>query len=149
MAGVTGGTAAGWGRMLGRREARAHAPTGSLAPPQCRRLPARRWLAGEVRLLSSGASPISPEVFDFLRICFGATGECLPRCLQICFWGNHRKLLAAQHARCPTPTSATLLPLFPCRSTGGLRHDRNQLPHLHDAAGRPQDRPRGTALPRL
>ena len=30
--------------------------------------------AGEVRLLSSGASPISPEVFDFLRICFSATG---------------------------------------------------------------------------
>lgn len=30
--------------------------------------------AGEVRLLSSGASPISAEVFDFMRICFGATG---------------------------------------------------------------------------
>ncbi|KAL4422662.1 hypothetical protein ABPG75_008859 [Micractinium tetrahymenae] len=30
-------------------------------------------VGGEVRLLSSGASPISPEVFDFMRICFGAT----------------------------------------------------------------------------
>lgn len=35
----------------------------------------RTACAGEVRLLSSGASPISPEVFDFMRICFGATGE--------------------------------------------------------------------------
>lgn len=26
---------------------------------------------GEVKLLVSGASPISKEVFDFLRICFG------------------------------------------------------------------------------
>ncbi|EFN52377.1 hypothetical protein CHLNCDRAFT_32504 [Chlorella variabilis] len=30
-------------------------------------------VGGEVRLLTSGASPISPDVFDFLRICFGAT----------------------------------------------------------------------------
>jgi len=30
------------------------------------------FFAGHVRLLSSGASPISPEVFTFLRICFGA-----------------------------------------------------------------------------
>ncbi|KAL4852872.1 Long chain acyl-CoA synthetase 7 [Chlorella vulgaris] len=29
-------------------------------------------VGGEVRLLTSGASPISAEVFDFLRICFGA-----------------------------------------------------------------------------
>ena len=29
--------------------------------------------AGEVRYLTSGASPISPEVFEFLRICFSAT----------------------------------------------------------------------------
>lgn len=30
-------------------------------------------VGGEVRLLTSGASPISPDVFDFMRICFGAT----------------------------------------------------------------------------
>ena len=29
--------------------------------------------AGQVRLMTTGASPISEEVFDFLRICFGAT----------------------------------------------------------------------------
>ena len=29
--------------------------------------------AGEVRLMTTGASPISAEVMDFLRICFGAT----------------------------------------------------------------------------
>ena len=29
--------------------------------------------AGQVRLMTTGASPISPEVLDFLRICFGAT----------------------------------------------------------------------------
>ena len=29
--------------------------------------------AGHVRLMTTGASPISEEVFDFLRICFGAT----------------------------------------------------------------------------
>jgi long-chain acyl-CoA synthetase len=34
-------------------------------------------VGGEVRLLSSGASPISAEVFDFMRICFGATGADL------------------------------------------------------------------------
>ena len=31
----------------------------------------RAKLGGEVTMLSSGASPISPGVFDFLRICFG------------------------------------------------------------------------------
>jgi long-chain acyl-CoA synthetase len=31
----------------------------------------RARLGGEVKLLTSGASPISPEVFTFLRICFG------------------------------------------------------------------------------
>lgn len=30
-------------------------------------------LAGEIRFMSTGASPISTEVFEFLRICFGAT----------------------------------------------------------------------------
>ena len=30
-------------------------------------------MAGEVRLMTTGASPISAEVMDFLRICFGAT----------------------------------------------------------------------------
>lgn len=30
-------------------------------------------LGGHVRLMTTGASPISEEVFDFLRICFGAT----------------------------------------------------------------------------
>ena len=30
-------------------------------------------LAGEVKLMSTGASPISTEVFEFLRVCFGAT----------------------------------------------------------------------------
>ena len=29
--------------------------------------------SGQVRLMTTGASPISEEVFDFLRICFGAT----------------------------------------------------------------------------
>ena len=29
--------------------------------------------AGQVKLMTTGASPISEEVFDFLRICFGAT----------------------------------------------------------------------------
>ncbi len=29
--------------------------------------------AGHVRVMTTGASPISEEVFDFLRICFGAT----------------------------------------------------------------------------
>ena len=32
----------------------------------------RAKLGGQVRLLSSGASPISAEVFTFLRVCFGA-----------------------------------------------------------------------------
>lgn len=32
----------------------------------------RAKLGGQVRLLSSGASPISSEVFTFLRVCFGA-----------------------------------------------------------------------------
>lgn len=32
----------------------------------------RAKVGGQVRVLSSGASPISPDVFDFLRICFGA-----------------------------------------------------------------------------
>jgi len=31
----------------------------------------RAKLGGEVQMMSSGASPISPEVFLFLRICFG------------------------------------------------------------------------------
>lgn len=31
----------------------------------------RAKLGGQVTLLSSGASPISSEVFTFLRICFG------------------------------------------------------------------------------
>lgn len=31
----------------------------------------RARLGGQVKLLTSGASPISPEVFTFLRICFG------------------------------------------------------------------------------
>lgn len=30
-------------------------------------------VAGKVKLMTTGASPISEEVFDFLRICFGAT----------------------------------------------------------------------------
>ncbi len=29
--------------------------------------------AGEIKFMSTGASPISTEVFEFLRICFGAT----------------------------------------------------------------------------
>ena len=29
--------------------------------------------AGHVRVMTTGASPISEEVFDFLRVCFGAT----------------------------------------------------------------------------
>ncbi|KAK9816781.1 hypothetical protein WJX72_005028 [[Myrmecia] bisecta] len=33
----------------------------------------RARLGGEVRYMTTGASPISAEVFDFLRICFGAT----------------------------------------------------------------------------
>jgi long-chain acyl-CoA synthetase len=33
----------------------------------------RARLGGQVRLMTTGASPISAEVFDFLRICFGAT----------------------------------------------------------------------------
>jgi long-chain acyl-CoA synthetase len=33
----------------------------------------RARLGGKVRLMTTGASPISEEVFDFLRICFGAT----------------------------------------------------------------------------
>ena len=29
--------------------------------------------AGEVRIMTTGASPISGEVIDFMRVCFGAT----------------------------------------------------------------------------
>jgi acyl-CoA synthetase (AMP-forming)/AMP-acid ligase II len=32
----------------------------------------RDQLGGQVRYLGSGASPLSKDVFDFLRICFGA-----------------------------------------------------------------------------
>ena len=35
----------------------------------------RAKLGGRVRIMSSGASPISPEVMDFLKICFAPTIE--------------------------------------------------------------------------
>ena len=31
------------------------------------------YVAGEIKHMSTGASPISTEVFEFLRVCFGAT----------------------------------------------------------------------------
>ena len=31
------------------------------------------YIAGEVKYMSTGSAPISSEVFEFLRVCFGAT----------------------------------------------------------------------------
>ena len=55
--------------------------------------------AGEVRLLSSGASPISAEVFDFMRICFGATGTLERFWLQTVHWPGFAKLVLDCTAR--------------------------------------------------
>jgi hypothetical protein len=123
-----------------------------------------------VRLLTSGASPISPDVFDFLRICFGATGAHVLRCMSahsraglLCMPCPAARLQAWLGSNLAvgylTPegrqlTMLTASPHFPVAvipppSSGGVRHDRDELPHQHDSSWGPAGGACGPPLTRV
>ena len=88
----------------------------------------RARVGGNVKLMTTGASPISDEVMMFLRVCFGAkvvegygmTETSCTICLTRCVWGGggEGRLPIRLGLMCPLPLcppSPTLMPPSPLR----------------------------------